>query len=154
MRTDFVEQLGNPDIKLAGLSIWIHQRQFPETEDYDDGNWLIITACCEASGATVWTQGPIIHLSEIYRLMKGCEQMSDSLSGEAQLDCMEPELDLTLKMLKNGQIRMEVEISPAHLIQRHWFRFDIDQSYLPNLIRDCHKALDKYPIKHSRSEIE
>jgi hypothetical protein len=154
MRTDLVKQLGDPDIKLAGLSIWIHQRQFPEAEDYDDGNWLIITACCEASGATVWTKGPIIHLSEIYRLMKGCEQMSDSLSGEAQLDCMEPELDLTLKMSKSGQIKMEVEISPTHLTQSHWFRFDIDQSYLPKLIRDCRKALDKYPIKHNRSETE
>ncbi len=154
MRTDLIKQLGDPDIKLAGLSIWIHQRQFPEAEDYDDGNWLIITACCEASGATVWTKGPIIHLSEIYRLMKGCEQMSDSLSGEAQLGCMEPELDLTLKMLKNGRIKMEVEISPAHLTQTHWFRFDIDQSYLPKLIRDCRKALDKYPIKHNRSETE
>jgi hypothetical protein len=152
MRTDLVEQLGDPDIKLAGLSIWVHQRQFPEAEDYDDANWLIITACCEASGATVRTSGPIIHLSEIYRLLKGCEQMSDSLSGVAELGCMEPELDLKLKMLKNGQIKMEVKISPSHLTQTHWFRFEIDQSYLPKLIRDCRKALDKYPIKYGRSE--
>ena len=80
--------------------------------------------------------------------------MSDSLSGEAQLGCMEPELDLTLKMLKNGQIKMEVEISPDHLTQTHRFSFDIDQSYLPNLIRDCSKALDKYPIKNNRPGTE
>ncbi|MGE0127267.1 MAG: hypothetical protein AB7U82_04090 [Blastocatellales bacterium] len=149
-----IKQLGDPDIKLAGLSIWIHQRQFPKAEDYDDGNWLIITACCKASGTTVWTNGPIIHLSEIYHLIKGCEQMNDGLSSEARLDCMEQELDLKLKMLKNGQIGIEVDITPDHLAQLHWFRFKVDQSYLPNLIRDCRNVLDKYPIKDNRSETE
>ncbi|HEX5082615.1 MAG TPA: hypothetical protein VFY40_11255, partial [Blastocatellia bacterium] len=151
---DLNNELGEPDIKIAGLSIWLHQRQFPEADDYDDANWLIITACCKASGAVVWINGPIIHLSEIYRLLKGCEQMSDSLSGAAELGCMEPELALKLKMLKNGQMEMDVEISPDHLTQTHQFRFDIDQSYLPNLIRDCRQTLDKYPIKPDRSETE
>jgi hypothetical protein len=149
---DLRKQLGDPDINLAGLSIWVHNRQFPEAEDYWDGNWLVISACCAASGATVWADGPIIHLSKIERLMTGCERMSESLSGEALLDCMEQELDLTLTMLENSQIKMEVEITPDHLTQTHWFRCDIDQSYLPKLIRDCRKVLDKYPIKHSPSE--
>ena len=152
MPKDFDQQLGDPDIKLAGLSIWIHRRQFPDVDDYWDGNWLVITASCEASGALVWADGPIIHLSEIKRLMDGASQMQASLSGTAELNCMEPELNLRLKMSERGQIKMEVTISHDHLAQTHWFKFDVDQSYLPKLIRDCADVLTKYPIKHDSSD--
>ena len=45
--------LGVPDLKLAGLQLWVHGREFPESEDADDGNWLRVTAHCGASGASV-----------------------------------------------------------------------------------------------------
>src|SRR5882724_344446 len=38
----YAEQLGTPDIKLSGLQIWVHGRQFPNATDYWDGNWLRI----------------------------------------------------------------------------------------------------------------
>ena len=50
----YAEKLDVPDIKLAGLQIWIHSRQFPDTDDFWDGNWLNITAHCGADGASVW----------------------------------------------------------------------------------------------------
>ena len=149
---DFGQQLGDPDIKLAGLSIWIHQREVPEATDYWDGNWVLATASCEASGALVWTDGPIIHLPEIERLMNGVQQMYTSLSGIAVLGCMEPELDFQLNMTGQGRIEMEVNITADHLAQEHCFRFELDQSYLPKLVDDCAKVLAKYPVKHDSSE--
>lgn len=146
------KQLDTPDIKLAGFSLWVHQRQLPEAEDFWDANWLIVTACCEALGAQVETRGPIVHLTEIETWLKECQQMHASLSGEACLNCMEPELDLILKMQTSGRLTMEVEITPNHLVQKHWFQFDIDQSYLPELIRDCQRVLEKYPLKHLQNQ--
>jgi hypothetical protein len=32
------DNLGPPAIQLAGLSIWVHGRQFPDLHDYWDGN--------------------------------------------------------------------------------------------------------------------
>lgn len=145
------KQLDTPDLKIAGVSVWIHQRQFPESEDFWDVNWLTVTACCEAPGAQVWTTGPLIHLTEIEKLLKECQRMHASLAGEATLNCMEPELDLTLKMQPGGRIALDVEITPNHLAQKHWFQFDIDQSYLPELIRNCQKVLEKYPLKHEQN---
>lgn len=149
---DFGQQLGDPDIKLAGLSIWVHQRQFPNSTDYWDGNWLVVTASCEASGAIVWTKGPIIHLPEIERLMTSAQQMHASLSGTAELGCIEPELDFRLNMTGQGRIEMEVNITSDHLVQEHCFRFELDQSYLPKLVNDCAKVLAKYPVKDESSE--
>jgi hypothetical protein len=34
------------------FQLWVHGRQFSEAHDYDDGNWLRVTAHCGASGAS------------------------------------------------------------------------------------------------------
>lgn len=58
----FAENLGAPDIELEGSQMWIHGRQFPNDEDYWDGNWLNVTAHCGSHGANVWTGGPFFML--------------------------------------------------------------------------------------------
>ncbi len=68
------EKLGEPDIELAGLRIWVHGRQFPDNEDYWDANWLNITAC-GAQGATVRVSGNIIQLPEIAHLLTGAKAL-------------------------------------------------------------------------------
>jgi hypothetical protein len=61
MTKDF-DNLGEPDLKLAGFQLWVHSRQFPQEEDYWDGNWVNVTAHCAGKGASVWVRGAIIHL--------------------------------------------------------------------------------------------
>jgi hypothetical protein len=143
----FAENLGTPDIKLDGLQIWIHGRQFPQEEDYWDGNWLNVTAHCGSHGADVWTSGPILHIPDIARWLDSLEWMNKSLSGEADLVSLEPELVVELKMDSPGKISMRVEITPDHMIQEHNFQFEIDQSYLVGLIENCRKVLAKYPMR-------
>lgn len=143
---NYAENLGVPDIKLAGLQIWIHSRQFPDNEGFWDGNWLKITAHCGASGASVWAEGAILHLSEIADWLVALEKLNQTLSGEANLDTIEPELNVKLKAVSLGQITMEVEISPDQLKERHSFEFEIDQSYLNGVIESCRKTLEKFPL--------
>ncbi len=50
----YAENLGVSDIKLDGLQIWIHSREFPTSEDYWDSNWLNITVKCQVKGRTAW----------------------------------------------------------------------------------------------------
>ena len=139
-------KLGEPDLKLSGLQIWIHNRQCPNDHDYWDGNWLDVTVLCRALNASVWTNGSIIHLSEIAQWLKEVEAMAISLQGEASLSCLEPKLSVTLEAKNFGHISMDVYITPD-LSQRHEFTFEIDQSYLPLLIRNCRTILKQYPIK-------
>ena len=150
MVTDPAAKLGTPDLKLEGLQIWIHGRQFSDAADYWDGNWLRVTAHCGGSGASVFATGSIIHLSELDRWRVESEELLKNLSGEAKLACMEPALSVTLKSGSLGHIVMEVSITPDHMSQRHWFQFEIDQSYLPPLVKQCQSILDVYPIKGSR----
>lgn len=143
----FHENLGAPDIKLGGLQIWVHSRQFPNEEDYWDGNWLNVTAHCGSYGADVWTNGAILQVPDIARWLAALEEMNQSLSGEANLVSLEPELSVELNVKELGQISMRVEITPDHMTQGHIFQFDIDQSYLGSVIESCRKVLAKYPVR-------
>jgi len=141
------EKLGKPDIKIAGLEIWIHGNQFPDSSDYWDGNWMNITAKCTSKNSRVWVSGNILHLPDLKHLMITSEKLYENLKGEAVLPCLEPELSMKLEASNFGQIKMTVTITPDNLNQEHKFVFEIDQSYLPDLISSCKKVIDRYNIK-------
>lgn len=143
------DQLRDPDFKLGGLQLWVHGRQFPRANDYWDGNWINVTAYCGANDTSVWTSGPIIHLSELAHFLEGMERVYSELKGEAELLCMEPELNVKLKAKIGGHLDCEVFITPNNILQEHRFLFEIDQSFLPAAIASCRKILSDYPIKDS-----
>ena len=143
----YVENLGVPDIKLDGLQIWIHNREFPTSEDYWDSNWLNTTVHCGANNASVWVNGSILLNIEISDWLDSLVKMNEQLSGEANLETLEQQLSVRLKAEQLGGVSMEVEITPDQLTQRHYFEFEIDQSYLNSLIESCRKVLQKFPIK-------
>lgn len=62
------------------------------------------------------------------------------------MECIEPNLNVSLESEKRGHITMKVDITPDNLTQEHKFIFEIDQSYLPALIEECHKVLERWPI--------
>ena len=72
--------------------------------------------------------------------------MVAALEGEASLAPLEPDLRLTLKMQKRGQVEVVIEITPSHLTQRHQFTLEADQSYLPALAASCDAILARFPI--------
>ena len=147
MKRNTREKLGEPDITFSGLKLWISGRQFPASSDYWDVNWLIVTACCESPGAEVWAQGPIIHLSEIQSWLTGLKELNQTVQGEAELACMEPELGAKVILDKLGHGSLVVHITPDHLHEHHSFTFEVDQSFIPGVIKDLENVLDRYPIK-------
>jgi hypothetical protein len=71
------------------------------------------------------------------------------LEGQATLDCLEPELSVTLKAGSLGAVAMDVEITPDNLAQEHRFSFSIDQSYLSRLSSQCARVLESFPIRQA-----
>lgn len=141
------DSLGTPALKFVGLQLWIHGRQFPEAQDFWDGNWLNVTAHCGANGASVWASGAIVMVSDIAHWATQCEALYESGQGDASLQPCEPNLLVTLRSSDQiGHILMRVEITPDHITQKHRIDFEIDQSYLPSLITQCRAIVAEYPI--------
>lgn len=144
---DELANLGDPDLEIAGLRLWVHGRQFPDSTDYWDGNWLRVTAYATSPGSRVRTHGSILHLSEVVQLKHGCERLYETLEGRAGLDCMEPDLDVEFTARGGGHIGVKVSINPDHLSESHEFLDEIDQTYLPGIIAACRRILERLPIR-------
>jgi hypothetical protein len=137
----------DPDISLAGLKIWIHSRQFPNSDDYWDGNWVNASASMSARGARIEVTAPFIHLGDLKRWHEQLLSLNKNLAGEANLQPMEPEISVTMVAESLGHITVTADLTPDHIYQKHRFEFEIDQSYLPPLIEEVEKVLIKFPLK-------
>jgi hypothetical protein len=136
-----------PDLRIHHLSIWVFGRAFPESRDFWDGNWLVVRAEYSSESSTVIASGTILHLSEIERLLKGCEPMYSKLKGVATLDCVEPNLFVRLVVVDgSGHVDLSIKITPDHLIEQHTYSERIDQSFLPAIIAGCQRVLATYPV--------
>ena len=140
-----------PDLKISGLAIWIDGRQFPESDDYWDANWLILRVRMEATGATVKCVGAILMTTNFEGFRDQLRTLYNDLEGTAKLAGLEPDLKLTLSGKGLGRIDAEVEITPDHLSQFHRFDFELDQSYLPDILSALDRLLEKYPVLHSEA---
>jgi len=143
-----LEDLGELSLKVAGLQVWIHGREFPQATDADDGNWLRVTAHCGASGASVFAAGSILQTDDILLWGQQAAQLLEKKADRAALQTLEPELSVLIDCLDAmGHLRLRVEITPDHLQQEHAFEFEIDQSYLPGLIKQCEQVGREYPVR-------
>lgn len=138
------------ELSLGGFRLWVFGRQFPDAEDFWDGNWLDVRAECETDFAKVHCGGPIIRLSELHQLKKDCEQIYQKLSGKASLDCLEPHLKLEIEMQSFGKCDLTVSMNPDIHWESHSFLFEIDQTYLPPFLHDLEMLLKHYPLRGER----
>ena len=135
-----------PDLKLAGLSLWARSREFPLSADYWDGNWLNVFVRVEAQGALVEASGPFLRNDELAMFAEKLELVQRDLTGEAELACMEPNLNVKVRCGSLGRVEAKVSITPDHLAQSHEFTFEIDQSYLAEVLRGCRRILAQMPV--------
>jgi len=142
-----IENLGQPNLSVLGLSIWIHSREYENLSDYLDGNWLTVTIHCTAEGAKVTTHGSIMRVTEINDFYNQLIELDKSLTGAAEINCIEPNFALKVSSHGSlGELQMDIRISPNHLTQEHSFTFKIDQSFLKKLLSQCKDILNKYPV--------
>lgn len=136
-----------PDLRLIGLTLWVHGDQSPHADDYWDGNWLNVTAQGEAHGAAVQASGAFLRTDELREFRARMLDLYGGRLTSVSLQPMEPELQLSLELDTLGAMQVKVELTPDPLTQRHEFLFQADQSFLPGLIRQCQVILDRLPVR-------
>jgi hypothetical protein len=66
---------------------------------------------------------------------------------------MAPNLAVELRAVGLGHIKVTVKITPDHMAQWHKFQFEVDQTFLHPLTRDCKRLLAAFPIRGAPDEI-
>jgi hypothetical protein len=139
-----------PDLRFRGFSLWVDQRQVLKASDDLDGNWLVVRARMEASGARVECEGPVLEITDIKRFREQLAAMVAASSGKATLAGSEPEINVVLALGKMGRVEGDIELTADHLNQEHRFSVEADQSYLPRLIQSCDSILERFPVVEAR----
>jgi hypothetical protein len=137
-----------PSIELGGFQIWVHRRQFPDALDRWDGNWLHVTAQCAQAGAIVVAGGPILDVADLQRFRDELAATYGTLSGQAELSGAEPDIRVQVAAAGAlGHLRVRVELTADPQAQGHWFEYAVDQSYLPETIRQLDAVLELFPMR-------
>jgi hypothetical protein len=135
-----------PDILLGPLKVWIAGRQFPQHADYWDGNWLTVEARCSSPDSSARIGGAIVHLSDIQHWISELRRLSETVEGQASLECTEPEIAETVRLDKLGSGVLVVALRRCEMESHEW-TVQVDQSYLPGWIASLEAVLAKYPIR-------
>ena len=147
-RTRNFESYGPPSLHIGALRIWVHGRQFPDSADESDGNWLNVSAHYAADGAGVRVSGSLLETVDFLRFETELRALYKSLTGAAVLESFEPELMARIDGGgMTGRMRLRIEMTANPLSQGHWFEQEIDQSYLPSAIAACAAILTRYPVR-------
>lgn len=134
-----------PSLALGGLSLWVLDKAFPESVEWYDGTWLQVRAECNAPGATVTANGPLLTAEDIGRLLDGMEAMQRRRASSAEMSPLEPNLVVSLTGSSRGRLRIDVRITPDSMTQEHRFFFDADLAYLAGPIDQCREILRRFP---------
>src|SRR5688572_25614406 len=134
------QRFGPADLSFVGFRLWVHWLE--RDEDQVDGDWLVVSMCCEAEGAEVWVEEmPVLQLPELRAWLTACESLYLRQSEEAVLECLEPHLHITATIIR-GALNLRVGITPNPRTQTHEFEFTADQDAFLQLLGDGKKLLD------------
>jgi hypothetical protein len=95
----------------------------------------------------VFAHGPFLHLPELAMWQTEPKKLHNRIEGNAELKCMEPNLNAVVKLNSQGTGTFTVRLTPDPIKQKHQVEFEIDQSYLPEVIRQIEVNLEKFPIR-------
>ena len=142
------EELGEPALTIAGFQLWVHGWQYAQAADYDDANWLRVTAHCGETGASVWARGAILRAPDLDGWGRDCESLAAGRTDKAELLSFEPELAIEVQRESDpGRYSLRVAITPKHLSQQHVFTFTVDAGQVSEMVRQCKAIALLYPTR-------
>jgi hypothetical protein len=133
---------------LEGVLIRVIQRQFPESNDKWDGNWLEspIHISVGRYDATLPAQ---LRVDELISFRTALEAMNETLIGSADLVSMDGWLKLTMTCLTTGALKVvgEADDNPGIGNKLRFELTGMDQSFLPTLIDELAAIENAFPLR-------
>jgi hypothetical protein len=122
------------------------RREYPEAEDYDDGNWVDATIEI-AAGAFRGTFDAMLRAEDFVRFRDELRPLYENLAGKARFDTMEGWLRIDVQGDGKGHFHAACEAidqpGPGH---RLTFKIEFDQTELPAIVQRLDAICDAVPI--------
>jgi hypothetical protein len=128
------------------LLIGVLHREFPQNEDYWDGNWLVATVEV-AVGAFRGEVKGYLRTDEFIAFRQEVVELYTRLTGTARFSTMEGWLTIQLTGDGLGHIVADCvlrdEPGTGNKLE---FTLEFDQSYLPNILKGLTQVTQTFPI--------
>jgi hypothetical protein len=134
-------------LKLAGFELTILGRQFPDSHDVWDGNWLNVVCRSQDARLKVKATGPFLNVDEIADLHSKLMQVSTREIDRLRVEIMEPTLNLSLSMAPEKQILLHVDLQPDGKKNSEHFEFSLNHGEIDVAIIQCQAILRAYPMR-------
>jgi hypothetical protein len=137
-------------LQRSRLVLDVKRRARPSSEDYWDGNWLVVDMAVEMGS---WTGrfDANLRCEEFDRFLSEVRHLNENLDSVAEFVTMEGWLRLQLNGDGLGHIAAKGEATdqPGRGDTLS-FRMDFDQTYLPRLIAELQDVLKEFPVRGDR----
>lgn len=131
------------------VAIAVTRREFPESTDYWDGNWVYATVRIRV-GAFRGEYEALLRTDEIARLRSGLAELHTELKGAASFESMEEWLRMTVDGDGRGHFVAKCEArDQAGTGNMLRFELRFDQTELPPILASLDAALAAFPVKGS-----
>jgi hypothetical protein len=122
------------------------RREYPEAQDYYDGNWVYTTIEI-AAGAFRGRFEAMLRAEEFVRFRDELRPLYESLSGRATFDTMEGWLRIDVQGDGKGHFHAACEaIDQPGLDNRLTFKIDFDQTELPAIVQGLDAICEAVPV--------
>ena len=130
-----------------GILLTVHRRTHAGAEDYWDGNWLSTDIRATICGFNVRVDADL-RVDEFEAFRSEVSELHSGARRDAKLETMEGWISMHLTLTDRlGHICCTGTILDEPGIGNHLeFSLDIDQSYLPQLVRELDEVLVNFPI--------
>jgi hypothetical protein len=117
------------------------------TGEYWDDNWLNVVIRVQAGGLQGKATATFI-TAELIEFLSQLRPLYETLSGEAEFDTMEQQLNLKLKGDGKGHVELCGEVlDQSGIGHRLNFTLHFDQSQLAASIRELERVTSQFPIR-------
>lgn len=149
---------GRPDLVLVGFRLWVHGRQFPDKQDYYDGNWLTISDCCEAEGGLAWIERRhCLEAAVLHRWARQVRGVADGSLWRASLLTLPMDACLDIARPRAADSPAAPARFEAHATfwpslgsgrsHNHEFDFDIGVLDLQRLLFQADRLVERFPLR-------
>ena len=135
------------EVGHAGFRVQFFGYQFPDSDDFWDGNWLTTEISCETENARINFRDNCIRNVELRSFEEQLQSLNDRRAKSAELQPMEPYVAWRIATQGSlGQLSSEIGLKPG-CDESHSFVFTIDRSYIPPLVQQIRSVLYAYPVR-------
>ncbi len=138
-----IDDLGDPDLAISGLRIWVFGFAYPTATSRIDAGILRAALHCATSASEIWML-PYLERPCLARWKKELLQAHSTLRGRATLVAVDHDMALSVEVKGGGHIEMKVDVDLVDAREKHELVLELDQTYLSPLINSLDRVLRRY----------